>query len=396
MKKVLVVKYGMEIGGDTTALLALLNAINPEKYEIDLQLQRNTGSLLDQIPTHVHLLPQAMKYDGAAGKPLKAAIGVFSGHLPKAWWAHRKHGLPGLSGQIMADLQAKHFSHKNPEEYDVAIGFLEGWPARYVAHQVKAKKKLCWLHSTFSKLAAVPELEKWWMDQVNHIVFVTDNCKNAFVEDMPEYARKAVTIHNITDTVLIRKQAEQSDPADEDLARFRQADCFKVVTVCRVDMSVKGLDRMIKCVRQLKAMHKQLVWAVVGDGPDLEDLRQRVREADIDDYVLAVGKRLNPLPFVKEADVFCLLSRYEGRPMVITESMILGTPPLVTQYLAATEQIQDGVDGIIVENEDLSALPALLSCMENPKMLRTMKENLLRHDYGNSDYIHEITQTYFD
>jgi glycosyltransferase involved in cell wall biosynthesis len=82
--------------------------------------------------------------------------------------------------------------------------------------------------------------------------------------------------------------------------------------------------------------------------------------------------------------------------MVITESMILGTPPLVTQYLAATEQIQDGVDGIIVENEDLSALPALLSCMENPKMLRTMKENLLRHDYGNSDYIHEITQTYFD
>ena len=82
--------------------------------------------------------------------------------------------------------------------------------------------------------------------------------------------------------------------------------------------------------------------------------------------------------------------------MVITESMILGTPPLVTRYLSAAEQICDGIEGIIVENEDLSAVPALCKCIDEPEKIREMKEYLLKKDYGNSEYIHTIMQTYFN
>lgn len=81
--------------------------------------------------------------------------------------------------------------------------------------------------------------------------------------------------------------------------------------------------------------------------------------------------------------------------MVITESMILGTPPVVTRYLSAGEQIRHGVEGLIVENGEDTALPAILNCMDSPETVRSMKEYLLQHEYGNREYIHTIAKTYF-
>ena len=395
-KTVLIAYYGMIMGGSTTSLLALLNTMEPSKYEVDLQLQSNSGPLLDQIPNHVNLLPPAAKYTGRKGAVIKALKGVLTGALAKAWFVNRRLGQPGLSGQVLAEFYARHLSHRNPKEYDIAIGFLEGWPVRYIAYCVKAKKKFGWLHSTFANLAPVPEQEKNWMRRVDHVVFVADNCRDDFRAAMPEFAQKAITIENIIDSKSLRVRAEQTDEKDESFVRFWDADCFKLVTVCRVNISVKGLDRTVEHARQLKAMGKKFLWAIVGDGADFEVLKQMIAQADVADCVLAVGNRMNPLPFVKAADVFCMLSRYEGKPMVITESMIIGTPPVVTRYLSAEEQIRNGVEGIVVDNGDNTALPALLKCMDDPTVVRGMKEYLLQNDYGNRSYIHSIERKYFD
>ena len=364
-KKILVAYYSMIMGGSTTSLLAFLNNLNPQEYEVDLQLQSNIGPLFDQIPAHVNLLPAAGKYTGKAGKLFKLAVGITTGKLLKAWRINHRQGKPGFSTQIVDDLYARCFSRKSQKEYDIAIGFLEGWPARYVAYKVQAKKKLCWLHSTFSKLAPIAELEKPWMALVDNIVFVADDCREAFQAEMPEFAHKAVTIDNIVDSALLRKRAEQIDEADQAYANFRDADGFKLVTVCRINISVKGLDRTVECAKRLKAMGKNFRWVIVGDGEDMQAFQTLIAQADVADCVIPVGSRMNPLPFVKAADVFCMLSRYEGKPMVVTESMILGTPPLVTRYLSAGEQIQDGIEGIIVDNGEDTALPAILKCMDS-------------------------------
>ena len=394
-KQILVAYYEMLVGGSTTSLLALLNNLNPEIYDIDLQLQSCSGPLLDQIPSHVRLLPPALKYPGKAGKLIKAALGVLTGALPRAWLVNRRLGKPGLSEQVLADFYAKQLSHKIQKEYDIAIGFLEGWPVRHIAYNVRAKKKLCWLHSTFANLAPVPALEKPWMEKVDNVVFVADDCRDAFKENVPEFAHKAITIHNIIDSDLLRARAEQTDTEDEAYLRFQAADCFKVVTVCRVDIWVKGLDRTVACAKALKAMKKKFQWVIVGDGEDMAALKKMIDQADVSDCVIPVGNRLNPLPFVKTADIFCMLSRYEGKPMVITESMILGTPPLVTRYLSAGEQIRDGVEGIIVENEETAALPALVKCMDSPELVCAMHKTLLANDYGNRDEITQIEQICF-
>lgn len=398
MKKtrVLIAYYEMMVGGSTTSLLAFLNCIDKSKYDVDLQLYHNRGEMLDQIPDGVRLLPETALCHGKRGTVTKVAKGLLTGALPKAYLVNRRIHRGGLSGQVMADLQAKHLSRKHREGYDIAIGFMEGWPVRYVAHSVKADKKLCWLHSTFANLAPVPSLERPWMEKVDHIVFVADNCRDDFRTVMPDMAEKAVTVLNITDSELLLKRASQIDESDAEFLRFHDADCFKIITVCRITVSVKGLDRAITCAKRLKESGKRFLWVIVGGGGELETFRRMIAEADLSDCLVAIGNRMNPLPFVKEADVFCLLSRFEGKPMVITESMILGTPPFVTRYLSAAEQIEHGVEGVIVENGDDTMFDALSEYIDRPDAIRAMKDYLLTHDYSNCSYMREIEQNYLN
>ena len=60
-KKILIVYPFMMMGGSTTSLLSLLENIDKQKFQVDLQLYRNTGPLLSEIPKGVKLLPTAKK-----------------------------------------------------------------------------------------------------------------------------------------------------------------------------------------------------------------------------------------------------------------------------------------------------------------------------------------------
>ena len=393
--RILVAYDEMMMGGSTTSLISLLNVLDPDKYEIDLQLYRNKGPLLDQIPSHVNLLPAAFMHEGRVGKIVKIAKGIVSGALLKARLEKKRLNKRGYSGQVLSEFRAKWLSKKSSKQYDIAIGYLEGWSDRYVAFCVKARKKFGWLHSTFANISEVPRLERAWMDCVDHVVLVADNCKDDFNRAMPDYAHKSITVNNIVDSLTLRKRAEQIDVEDGAYMRFAKANCFRIVTVCRTTIATKGLDRALECAVKLKRIGKEFLWVFVGDGEDFQKFNLMIAEKDLSDCVEAVGNRLNPLPFINAADVFCMLSRYEGKPMVVTESMILGTPPIVTRYLSACEQIESTVDGIVVENEDDSALSAILKCMDDPETVGRMKENLAHRDYGNASYVKEIEKLYF-
>ena len=392
--KLLVVYPEMMIGGSTTSLLAFLNCIDTDRYDVDLQLYKNRGPLMGDIPSSIHLLPEAFTCGGTVGSLVKKAKFLLSGECLRAKKENQKNGFDGYSPQVLADFQTKHLSRRSRKEYDIAIGFLEGWSDRYVASCTNAKKKIGWLHNTFANIAAIPYLERSWMERMDQLIFVADNCTEDFCRTMPDMAHKTATILNHIDSKLLLKRAEKEPTDDEAFLRMKNTDCFKIVTVCRMSTYHKGLDRAVWCAKKLKDSGRTFLWTIVGDGPDFASIQQMIREHDLSEHMVMIGNRLNPLPFIKEADVFCMPSRYEGKPMVITESMILGTPPFVTEYLSAKEQIQNGVDGVIADNGDDTMFPILNDYMEHPERIRQMKEYLQSHEYGNSSYMREIEEKY--
>lgn len=69
---------------------------------------------------------------------------------------------------------------------------------------------------------------------------------------------------------------------------------------------------------------------IVGDGPMRGALEQKAKALGIEGRVFFAGKRTNPYPWMKGADLFVLASEYEGLGIVLTEALACGTPILAT------------------------------------------------------------------
>lgn len=87
----------------------------------------------------------------------------------------------------------------------------------------------------------------------------------------------------------------------------------------------KGQEMLLEAFAKARIPH-QLV--IVGEGHLLPELQKKAVDLGIGDRVLFAGKRSNPYPWMKHADLFVLASEYEGLGIVLTEALACGTPIL--------------------------------------------------------------------
>lgn len=86
----------------------------------------------------------------------------------------------------------------------------------------------------------------------------------------------------------------------------------------------------------------------LGDGPLRFDLEQQVRDLDLSDLVRVRGLVPNPPAHLKAVDAMILPSLHEGQPLVILESLTVGTPVVATDTPGSRSVLQEGKLGVLV------------------------------------------------
>lgn len=81
---------------------------------------------------------------------------------------------------------------------------------------------------------------------------------------------------------------------------------------------------------------------IVGEGDKREEIEDIVRERGLDGDVELLGHVRNPLPYMKEADLFVMSSKREGFGNVLVEAMGVGTPVISTDCPHGPAEILEG------------------------------------------------------
>ena len=266
------------------------------------------------------------------------------------------------------------------KEYDVAVGYLGGESTYYIVDKVKAKRKIHWVHNDYRTSGMPKKYDLKLFPRVDAIVTISDECLEILKEEFPIFKDKMICIENITSSVVINNRATEFKPKE-------------YIGVENVLLSVgrlseqKGFDMAISAASKLKKQQINFKWFIIGSGPLESKLKNQIKKEKVEDYVVLIGTKENPYPYIKNCDLFVQPSRYEGKSVVIDEAKILAKPIVATAYPTVRDQIRNANEGVIVELSVDGIYKGLKEMVFDKTKQKEISNYLENHEYGNQTEI---------
>ena len=394
--RILIMMHYMELGGAESALLGLLQSIDPARVDVDVFIYDHRGKLMQYIPTDkVRLLPEVKAYK-MIERPVKECLksGQFGVALGR-WWAKRtvdRSPVPEGKDDIriftrIADCVECFLPDIQPHiEYDLAISFLI--PHNDVLSKVRAKKKMGWIHTDYSTVYVDVKRELPVWSQLDYIASISDEVGEKFVETFPTLKDKIIPVENILSSRFIRQRAEE-----EVISLDSNPSTIKLLTMGRFS-NPKKMEEIPMICRKIVDDGMDIKWFIIGYGSvEIEqEVRDNARREGVTDRVILLGKKENPYPYIKACDIYVQPSRYEGKSITVREAQILCKPVIVTNYPTASSQIQSGMDGVIVPLEVDACAHEMADFIRDQEGQARVVKYLETHDYGNEQEIEKIYQ----
>ena len=131
---------------------------------------------------------------------------------------------------------------------------------------------------------------------------------------------------------------------------------------------------------------KDLSWNIdfLGDGPLLSSVKKYAQDLDIEDRVNFLGHVSDVSIFLSEAQIFTLISNWEGLPRSIIEAMRSGLPIVATDVAGVKEMVEDNVNGYLIPRKDSKILSKRLESLIADEELRKRmaKESIKKYQEG--------------
>lgn len=140
---------------------------------------------------------------------------------------------------------------------------------------------------------------------------------------------------------------------------------------------VKRIDTIIETFAKVRErIPSKLI--LLGDGPELLDMRQKARELDVEEHVLFLGKQNDVSAFYQLSDLVLLLSEKESFGLTLLEAMKTGVLPIGTNAGGIKEVIKHEETGYIVDIGDSEqAAQYAIRLLEDEALYTEMQSRML-------------------
>lgn len=355
MVKVLFLINNLANGGAERVLVNLLNYINIDKYDVTLRVLADEGN-------NKSLLSKDICYEYVFKKSFKG-IGLLY-LLPEKFIYNKIIG---------------------KKEYDIIIVYLQGVLTRCISYAPQNQKTINYIHGKMTNemkfikgFKNSNNLKKCFCSY-NSIVSVSKDVENSMRKLIGEEYNYS-TIYNTFDVNNIIELSKQkiNDLQNKD----------REFTICSVGKleHVKGYSRLLSVVSRIKkeiGIHFKLI--IVGTGSEEENLKNFIKDNDLEEYIDLIGFDPNPYKYIKNSDLFVCSSYSEGFSSVVVESIILGVPVVTTDCAGMKEILGSNNEyGLIVNNDEISLYEGLKKMILDYNLrIHYKKQAEIRADFFN-------------
>ncbi|WP_294284057.1 glycosyltransferase [uncultured Chryseobacterium sp.] len=353
--KVLFRHRSMEMGGVEKVMLSLLDNLDREKFELTVCLNINQGELRDEFPEHVRKVSLTPGKEDLSKNRILQKIQLVRRNLR----LRQIQKQPAIADQLLG------------ERYDIEIGMTYGDFPAVLNSTNKHSKKIGWFHSEINlpKLQPlVPGILKNF-PEFDQMIYCSQKIKDMMHQYYPDlqYPPEEVIINAIPVNEIRKK-------AGEPIADLPQGPVF--VSIGRLH-SRKGYHKLIEAHAKLirEGFHHSVI--VVGDGEEFRNLKQQITDKKVEDTFVLAGNKMNPYPYVKNADYFILPSESEAWPLVIAEALILRKPVIATRTGDIPAMIDHGKTGYLINYETDEMYSSMKKFLTEPEFIAEIKKNLI-------------------
>ncbi|AKK72818.1 glycosyl transferase family 1 [Chryseobacterium gallinarum] len=371
--KVLFRHRSMEMGGVEKVILSMLNNLNPDKFEITIFLNMNQGELRNEIPAHVKKVYLTQGKENFSQNPLIHKLQLIRRRLKLS----RALKNAKISDRILGN-----------KKFDVEIAPSYSTFSSVNNSSNKASKKIGWFHSEINLPALqplVPEIIENF-PKFDHMIYCSQRIKEMMHRYYPDlqYPAESVVINAIPLEEIKRK-------AEEKIESLPEGPVF--VSVGRLHHR-KGYHKLIDAHKKLidEGFHHTVL--VLGSGEEMKNLTEQIKANNVQETFILCGNKMNPYPYIKNADYFILPSESEAWPLVIAEALILQKPIIATDTGDVGIMIRDRETGYLINYDTNEMYEAMKIFLSDPELIARIRKNLetIEDQFDNQKIFNAVEQ----
>ena len=169
----------------------------------------------------------------------------------------------------------------------------------------------------------------------------------------------------------IRKKSDETIPDFKDRPAF--------VSVGRLHTR-KGFHKLMDAHHRLLKEGFEHSVVIIGDGEELPNLLLQQKNLGVEETFIFACNKMNPYPYIKNADFFIMPSESEAWPLVISEALILQKPIIATRVGDVELMIEDDKTGHLIRYDTSEIYEAMKKFLTDENFVQNIKENLIYID----------------
>lgn len=168
--------------------------------------------------------------------------------------------------------------------------------------------------------------------------------------------------------------------------------------VGRVYNDVKRFSDILEAIKILE--NPRIKFLLIGEGPDLQHLKNQAGLLGVQDQFLAVGYQSDPQSYMELMDVFLVPSAHEGFGLVAVESMLAGLPVIASRVGGLKDVVVDGETGFLVPPRSPGSIAEKIQILiDQPQLRKQMgekgRQRALQH-FTAERYCRDVENLYLE